>query len=274
MRALVTGCKGFIGRYLVDELASAGWQVVGVESEDSGVDIRDRDAVTSWLRDASPEVVFHLAGISGPMVAPNSPGLVAEVNCVGTINVLEACKSTHASRFIYASSVSGFDGGSKDSPHPTTVYGATKRFGEMVCSTNASEAIECTSCRIGSVYGPGRKTRDIVDTMIVQVKREGYISYDPNGVVALVHVKDVANCLSKLASIEEPPKYCDVVSEQVSEEDVAMMVARAAGLDESRVLGERSGGAVYPGGFSERLFEDLIRPCSPRLLTETLPGLF
>lgn len=94
-RALITGLRGFTGRYLARELTAAGYRVFGtvLPGEAGGtdivsVDLCDRAAVAAMIDDVQPDVVAHLAGIA--FVAHANADLVYRVNIVGTRNVLEA----------------------------------------------------------------------------------------------------------------------------------------------------------------------------------------
>ena len=94
-RALITGLRGFTGRYLAQQLTDAGYRVFGtvVPGEEGGpdlftVDLCDRAAVAAMVAQVQPDVVAHLAGIA--FVAHANAELIYRVNVVGTRNLLEA----------------------------------------------------------------------------------------------------------------------------------------------------------------------------------------
>ncbi len=94
-RALVTGLRGFTGRYVAQELTEAGYRVFGtaMPGEATGPDILpcdllDRAAVAAVIEQVQPDVVVHLAGIA--FVAHANVELIYRVNIVGTRNLLEA----------------------------------------------------------------------------------------------------------------------------------------------------------------------------------------
>lgn len=120
MRALVTGGAGFIGSHLVDALLERGDEVVVADDLSSGReanigaaieqgaplvvgDIRDAGFVGGLLRRGRPDVVFHFAAQIDVRVSVSKPALDAEVNVAGTINLLEAARSSGVRRFVYAS---------------------------------------------------------------------------------------------------------------------------------------------------------------------------
>jgi CDP-glucose 4,6-dehydratase len=111
-RVLVTGHTGFKGSWLSLWLGAMGAEVSGLangvptdpslfELANLGdgmrtfrADVRDADAVTAAVRDAAPEVVLHLA--AQPLVRPSfvDPRETYETNVMGTVNVLEAVRTT------------------------------------------------------------------------------------------------------------------------------------------------------------------------------------
>ena len=101
MKALIIGVTGFVGKYLVDELSCAGWDVSGTrlptESADLdipvyGLDILDAASVKNLLRKVSPDHVFHLAAQSSVAISWKQPALTVDVNIKGVVNLLEAVR--------------------------------------------------------------------------------------------------------------------------------------------------------------------------------------
>jgi GDP-4-dehydro-6-deoxy-D-mannose reductase len=89
MRVLVTGATGFVGRWLMLELAGAGHDPIGTPPEGE-LDIRDAEALADYVADIRPDVVAHLAGLAHERDARNEPDLAMSVNEGGTRAVLEA----------------------------------------------------------------------------------------------------------------------------------------------------------------------------------------
>ena len=95
---LVTGGNGFIGRYVVEELLSRGYDVSVLDTRHrlgpAGSqlvlgDIRDATSVTEAV--AHADGVIHLAGVLGTQETIANPRPAAETNIIGGLNVLEAC---------------------------------------------------------------------------------------------------------------------------------------------------------------------------------------
>ncbi|SAL57124.1 UDP-glucose 4-epimerase [Caballeronia peredens] len=97
-RALITGLSGFTGRHMAVELMNAGYDVWGTTTPSPEgdvpdtvgipVDLLDAEALKSFVTDARPDVVVHLAGAAH--VTGNPPGKTYMVNIVGTRNLLAA----------------------------------------------------------------------------------------------------------------------------------------------------------------------------------------
>lgn len=100
--ALITGLYGFTGRYLADELRSAGYSIVGIGQKEEihadaqcfKCDLNDRQAVWRAVHNISPDVVVHLAAIA--FAAHDNADEIYRTNIVGTRNLLEAL--VHSSR--------------------------------------------------------------------------------------------------------------------------------------------------------------------------------
>ena len=101
MKALIIGGAGFVGGYLIKELADSGWDVHATCLENEKIsekcsvhtlNILERDAVKLLLDEIDPDVVYHLAAQSSVSVSWKNPQLTAEINVIGTINVLEAVR--------------------------------------------------------------------------------------------------------------------------------------------------------------------------------------
>lgn len=94
-RALITGLRGFTGRYLAAELTSAGYEVYGIDrgAPDAtpgiaSVDLCDRQGLIAAVSEIRPDVVAHLAAIA--FVAHGDAEAMYRINIVGTRNLLEA----------------------------------------------------------------------------------------------------------------------------------------------------------------------------------------
>ena len=103
-RILITGGTGFVGAHLIRFLKSRPSKIIVLSSGDGEslreagveyfhVDIRSGDEVRSVVREAKPDQIYHLAGISAVDVSWNNLRLAFEVNVVGAFNLFEGAMS-------------------------------------------------------------------------------------------------------------------------------------------------------------------------------------
>lgn len=171
MRVVVTGGAGFIGSHVVDALVVRGDEVTVVDSlvtgrrenvmEGARLHERDiRDSLDDLFAELRPEAVFHLAAQADVRVSVERPAYDAEVNVLGTLNVLEAARP-HGVQVIF-SSTGGAIYGECEEPAPETAarepispYGTAKLAGEEYLQTyNRLYGTTHVSLRYGNVYGP------------------------------------------------------------------------------------------------------------------------
>lgn len=102
----------------------------------AGCDVRDFETVRHMVSDFQPDKIFHLAAVSWPGESLRNPRRVFDVNVLGTINVLEAVRTTGAHAKVLITGTSEEYGYYRPDPteiitefsacHPTTPYGAAK----------------------------------------------------------------------------------------------------------------------------------------------------
>ncbi|MFQ5902047.1 MAG: GDP-mannose 4,6-dehydratase [Thermodesulfobacteriota bacterium] len=184
MDILVTGGAGFIGSHLVERLIERGDRVTVIDNfndfydpalKEENIkgfcknplfrlyrgDIRDASLIKRIFDKNPIDRVFHLAARAGVRPSIQEPILYEEVNCIGTLNLLEACRKNGIKHFIFGSSSSVYGINSKvpfsedDSVNmPISPYAATKRAGELLCSTYSHlYGIPVTALRFFTVYG-------------------------------------------------------------------------------------------------------------------------
>lgn len=83
-----------MGYYLKSELQSAGHIVFGIDINggDMIADLLDKESLMHALEEFSPDVVFHLAGISSVAASWKYPQKTIDINVKGTINLLECIR--------------------------------------------------------------------------------------------------------------------------------------------------------------------------------------
>lgn len=137
MRVLVTGARGMLGTDLCAELRLAGHEPVESDIAQAPVvlDVTDLQAVRRVLRDAAPDAVIHCAAYTQVDRAEQEPEAAYRLNAMGSWCVAAACSEAGVPLCAISTDFV-FDGMATEpydefaTPHPLSVYGATKLAGE------------------------------------------------------------------------------------------------------------------------------------------------
>jgi len=190
-KILVTGIAGFIGSNLADRLLVAGHEVLGIDNLSYGLkeqiapevifhklDIRSKDIYPLF---EGIDMVFHMAAKNCLSDCQKDPVETADINVVGTVNVLEAASRAKGRKVIYAES-SDMYGGLKTFPtneekiQPETFYANSKAASHFFAQSYVKyHQMNITGLRYFNVYGPRqdwqRTDRPIVSEFIIQLLR-------------------------------------------------------------------------------------------------------
>lgn len=214
-RTIVTGGCGFIGSYIVKELARQGYEVVVIDSLLTGkkenidpsiplieADIQNIEQILPNINEG--DIIFHLAALTSVPESIANPLPYHETNITGTYNVYEAARIKKARGIIFSSSaaVYGTQEGILDETapvHPESPYAFQKMFGELLGEHySAVYKIPHVSLRYFNVYGKGNHEEGSyapVTARLLKAKREGTplpIIGDGEQTRDFIHVEDVA----------------------------------------------------------------------------------
>jgi UDP-glucose 4-epimerase len=223
-KVLVTGGAGFIGSNLVKQLVIDDNNVTVLDNFMSGYrsnldpfptikliegDVRDKTVVENAMQGI--EVVFHLAASVGNKRSIDFPNTDAEINVLGTINVLEAARKAGV-RKIVTSSSAGIFGELKTLPikedhpiEPDSPYGCTKLAEEKLCLVYAKlYDLEAVCLRYFNVYGPNQRFDaygNVIPIFVFRMLRNEPLTIfgDGDQTRDFVHVNDVIQANIKAA---------------------------------------------------------------------------
>ncbi|MFA6047617.1 MAG: SDR family NAD(P)-dependent oxidoreductase [Parcubacteria group bacterium] len=185
MKVLITGGAGFIGSACAKKLMDRGDKVVIIDNFNDYYDpslkearikkflkgykfklyrgdIRDEKLVEKIFKKEKIDKVIHLAAMAGVRYAIEHPMLYADVNFMGTTNLLNLSAKYKVKNFVYASSSSVY-GNNKKYPFsesdpvdtPISPYAATKKSTELMAHVFSHiHGLKTTGLRFFTVYGP------------------------------------------------------------------------------------------------------------------------
>ena len=176
MTVLVTGGAGFIGAHLCRALVARGHDVVVLDdlSTSSGEALATLDVrlVTGSILSVEAlaeaivgvDTVVHLAGLGSVPRSIAQPRRTFEVNALGTVAVLEACRTHEVGHLLLASSSSVYGRHAvlparEDQPAaPASPYAASKLAAEQAAlSWQAAYGLPTLVFRFFNVFGPGQR---------------------------------------------------------------------------------------------------------------------
>ena len=174
MRVLVTGGAGFIGSHLTDAFLARGDEVIVVDDLSTGragrldehawlhkLSITDASSLGEIVRGTRPQLICHLAAHIDVRTSVDAPAQDAQVNVVGTVNVLEAARATGA-RVLFGSSGGTLYGRNAPIPSredvlplPESPVGIAKYCAEQYIGLyNRLHGTRHSILRLANVYGP------------------------------------------------------------------------------------------------------------------------
>ncbi|MGH9380289.1 MAG: GDP-mannose 4,6-dehydratase [Thermoanaerobaculia bacterium] len=185
---LVTGGAGFIGSHLTRRLLGRGDRVTVLDDFNDFYDparkriniapfaahggfrlvegdIRDAEGVEELFAGGAFDSVIHLAARAGVRPSLSEPILYEDVNCIGTLRLLEAARRHGPEVFVFGSSSSVY-GVNRKVPFseddrvdlPISPYATTKRTGELLCfNYHHLHGLKISCLRFFTVYGPAQR---------------------------------------------------------------------------------------------------------------------
>lgn len=215
MRVLVTGGAGFIGSYLSKTLAEKN-EVFIFDNLSTGTIENLSNNITFIKGDLrnlkdlekipNVDIVFHLAAQVSVPYSISNPKEDAEINIIGTINLLEWCKKEKVKKVIYISSAAVYGEPIYlpiDEKHPTnpiSPYGISKLAAEKYVLLYQTSIV----LRLANVYGKGgvkEGEAGVIHIFADNLKENKSLKIFGDGTQGrdFIHIKDVVNaCLLTL----------------------------------------------------------------------------
>lgn len=270
MKILVTGGAGFIGSHIVDALIDAGHSVAVMDDLSTGrrkwlnprarfheLDIREPRLKDVFARER-PDLVSHQAARANVRESMQKPLLYADVNVLGSLNLLECSRKYGVRKIVYASTGGAVYGEPQSLPvgedhpiHPLDPYGASKHFVEhYLYLYRANYGLDYTVLRYPNVYGPrqdpfGEAGVVAIFTQQMLSGKQPVINGDGFQERDFIHVSDVTR--ANLLALERGDGGIFNIGGGVgcSVNRIYDLLAQATGYTGEKVFGPPKEGEVY-----------------------------
>lgn len=265
---LITGAAGSIGAELCRRLLSFGPAALHIlDTNETGLhelriellqkappdctikpwlaNVADRQKLQDLFEASRPQLVFHLASYKHLAMMEEHPDQAFENIVLGTLNVFEAAQTVLTDKVVFLSSHTAVN--------PASVYGATKRIGELLVASMPPGRTRFCAVRLVNVID----TRGTVLALFArQIQGGGPVSVtDPEVARYFLTVNEVAGLVIQAASLAEGGEtFILDVGDEVRIDELAKRLIRSRGMEPGRDID-----IVYTGlRPGEKLSESLI----------------
>jgi FlaA1/EpsC-like NDP-sugar epimerase len=206
--------------------------------------ITDRQKLHDIFEASRPQVVFHLAAYKHVTMVEEHPDQAFETNVLGTLNVFEAAEAVQADRVVFLSSHMAVN--------PASVYGATKRVGELLIRSSRGRTRFC-AVRLTNVID-ARGT--VLALFAHQIQGGGPVSVtDPEVARYFLTITEVAGLVIQAASLSKGGEvFLLDVGDELRIDELAKRLIRSRGMEPGKDI-EIIYTGLRPG---EKLRESLI----------------
>ena len=241
MKVLVTGCAGFLGYHICDELLKINnsTSIIGIDSINDyysqgikkkrlkdlkenknflfyKIDISNKKKLKKIFNDHKFEIIIHLAAQAGVRHALKDPESYLDSNIKGFLNLIDNLKTNSVKKFIFASSSSVYGEGKKFpqseemKPKPINIYSSTKLLNEEIIRdySNISK-IKFIGLRFFTIYGSHGRPDMFLFKLLKSIfkKNSFYLNNYGNHLRDFTHVDDVKMIIKKLIDKKIKTKF-------------------------------------------------------------------
>ena len=213
MKILLTGGLGYIGTSLINRLSKHELIVCSKSKKRDlqnynnvifeFVDITSDDFL-QIVKKHKPDLVIHLASITGLKNCENNPIKAFQTNVHGTFNVIKACELNKnkliffSSREVYGKTLD-VESKENDLLLPTNIYGITKMLGELlVKNSGKNNNLNYIILRLTNVYGPGGNEKGPNKIIKNAVEDKKIEIFGGKQSINFIYIDDVVNLISTI----------------------------------------------------------------------------
>ena len=203
---LVFGGSGFLGSYIVNELASRNFIVTIADlissnnsSEFIFCDILNENDINKVFSNKKFDIVFNLAGFANLEKANLYPLETMNLNIISNINIIENCIKHNIEKFVFASSAYAMS-------EKGSFYGISKLASEKIIEEyNKKKNLNFIIIRYGSVYSERAFENNYIYNLIEEAIKTNKIDHNGDGKEfrEYIHANDAAKLSVDLITNKE-----------------------------------------------------------------------
>jgi UDP-glucose 4-epimerase len=196
-KAVIFGGSGFLGSYVADELTRRDYDVTIADLVPSKylqssqkfekVNVMDIENIKNIIQDTN--IVYNFVAIANLDDAIHDPINAMNINVMGNLNILEACRQNgQIERFIYASSAYALS-------NEGSFYGLSKQSSEKLTEEYYKRyGLKYTVIRYGSLYGERASHNNYIYNLLNDAIKNGELHYKGDGedLREYIHAADAA----------------------------------------------------------------------------------
>lgn len=278
MKVLVTGGAGFIGSHVVDKLIQEKCQVVIIDNLSTGLreninpaatfiqlDIRNDEIFTIFMTEKF-DFVIHLAAQTMVHKSLEMPDYDCDINILGTVNILEACRKANVKRIVFSSTAAVYGNVTTlpvvetSQKAPTSFYGLSKFTCENYLSLYKEVyGLDYMILRYANVYGERQGDGGeggVISIFARKIRQDQpvLIFGDGSQTRDFIYVGDVANANYQSLLVDHANKICNISTQ--TETSVNMLIdymGNVAGKVVTRNYNEKREGDIYKSSLSNAI---------------------
>lgn len=205
MKILVTGVAGQLGWDCMKRLTALGMDCKGVDYND--FDLTDGEAVMAAVKAYAPDGILHCAAYTNVNKAETEPEKCAEVNGMGTLNLVRAAMAVNA-KLLYVSTDYVFPGDGEDPFDVTDPLGAKNVYG--LSKAQGEEAVRSIMqryfiVRVAWVFG--KNGNNFVKTMLKLGREKSEVSVVCDQFGSPTYTPDLARLMCEMIQTERYGVY-------------------------------------------------------------------
>lgn len=253
-RLLITGSNGFIGSKLCSYYVNLGYEVVGIDIEESqnlnkdiefiSINLENED-VSNLYKRINPKAIIHCAGSASVGLSVEHPEFDFNRNVGILYKTLSSIKSAGIyPKFIFLSSAAVY-GNPKKLPidekaiiKPISPYGLHKKMCEDLCEYfHYNEGFNIAIARIFSAYGEGLNKQILWD-IYNKLSHEGDLQLFGTGNETrdFIHIDDIISCIDLIKNTNSNEIFYNIAcGEEIKIKDLAEMFVEKLGVNKSIV---------------------------------------